>query len=409
MDFYKEEESKIFQLNVAGEYVELPEVNGESDAVTFYQNSYDSLKTEIQVLFDKIDSSSNKGSHLVKLKSYKESIQSHQGIGDYKDLDTQINRHIEEIEVLVEQNRHKNLQQKKVLLEAIKEIVEESNWKAFEQVKEIHQSWMRIGKATEEFDSDLNESFDNYRTTFFDQRKEYADTQKELYESRANIYRDIIVQLEQILENKDLASFRLKVIELQEKWKNNGAVPKVTYDSLFNLYKGYTDKFFEQLKTQRKNDKKDNKAHTKEILAAKSSVLKSLKEYLKKPTTDFTIKDAQKFRQEWNSAGKVSFKLINDIADEFYLNLEYLFEFINLNKYLAKGKKPLTAENQLKAIQKFFKDNERELSTFKENKENMMLFGATDKVSDMVERRQKELERKLRAKKKVIGLLKEER
>lgn len=405
MDFYKKDNDTVLRLNASGEYEVLPPVDESVDVIVHYSQKFDVLEDEIQSFFTKINESVNKGAHMVKLKFYQDKISTHLGIGDYSSLSKKVEEFISEISQQINENRHRNLQQKTVLLDALKSIVDENNWKALDAVKELHQNWIRIGKATEEFDADLNDKFEVLKTTFFEHRKEYAETQKELYDARADTYREIIQELEDFTEAKDWKDHVEQVKGLQDKWKNNGAVPKVVYDSLYPLFKKSMDAYFSKLKADRKASKKQNKENTAGVLGVKKTVLAELNDYLKQENSTYLIKDAITFRQKWNSAGKVSFKLLNDIADEFYLNLEYLFEFINVNKFLEKKGLERSSENQLKAVRRFYHENKKEIETYTSNKEGMFALATNSDVSQMVERRQRELERKLKAKKMMIDFL----
>lgn len=405
MDFYKKENNTVLRLNASGEYDVLPAVEESTDIVAYYSKKFDEFEKEVQAFFSKVNESVNKGAHMVKLKFYQEKVKTHLGIGDYVSLNKQLNLFVTEISKQIEENRHRNLQQKTVLLESLKGIVEENNWKALDQVKELHQSWIRIGKATLEFDKELNEKFDELKDAFFEHRKEYAETQKELYDARADTYREIIQEIEDLTEAKDWKNKIEEIKTLQDRWKNNGAVPKVVYDSLFPLFKKTTDAYFNKLRTERKAVKKQSKDNSAEVLEAKKKVLAELTDYMKKENSSYRIKDAILFRENWNATGKVSFKKLNKIADEFYLNLEYLFEFTNVNKFLEKKGIEITVENQLRSIKRFYQENKKEIETYSENKEGMFALASNSDVSKMVERRQRELERKLKAKKMIIDFL----
>lgn len=403
--FFKIEDQKYFRLGLAGQYLELPIVN-EGDVEAHYTQAFEKFKGKVTDLFQKIDETANKGSFLVKLVQFEETLETLEAIGDFEGLNTQISDYKTQIQELINANRHKNHQQKQVLLSSLNQIIEENNWKALDQVKELMHSWVRIGKATEEFDEALNEQFEQQKEVFFENRKEYAETQKELYDARTDLYRELIAQLEAINESKEVAAKRAEVDKIQEEWKANGSIPKTVYDTLFKLYKTVLNEFYSKLKANRKTHLKKSKESHKEALDAKKKVLDDLMLYLGQDNTGFKVKDAIGFRTKWNAAGKVPGRELGALGDQFYLEIEYLFEFANLNSFLVNREMDVVPANQLKYMKRFRQDTLSELSTFKENKENMGLFAANSDVLRTIERRQKELERKLTAKDKVIQKLK---
>lgn len=404
--FFKIEDKKYFRLGVAGKYLELPSTL-EDHPEQHYTQAFEKFKEKVDDVCQKIDETSNKGSFLVKLIQFEEELETLEAIGDFEALNAQIADYKSQIQELINANRHKNHQQKHVILSSLNQIIQENNWKALDQVKELMHSWVRIGKATEEFDEDLNAQFEDQKQVFFENRKEYAETQKELYEARTELYRELIARIETINEQKDATTKRAEVDEIQEAWKANGSIPKSVYDTLFKLYKKVLNEFYAKLKNNRKINQKQSGESHQVVLEAKQKVLDELKAYLQKDQADFQVKDAIGFRTKWNSAGKAPGKVLGKLGDDFYLEIEYLFEFANLNSFLVKRQMELTAANQLKFMNRFRQDTLTELSTFKENKENMGLFAANSDVLKTIERRQKELERKLKAKDKVIEHLKQ--
>lgn len=401
-ELYKIEGNKIFAKKIGDEFVELPSLENEN-LLGYYQEEFVKFEKESKKVFEKIEATENRGSYLAKIILLSDQIKNLDAIGDFDSIYHKLEGYKKSISESVESNRKRNSEIKQSLTESLAKIVEENNWRAIEDVKELNQKWIRVGRGVDSEDAQLNEKYESLRTEFFSQKKEFFDSQKELIESRIQIYREIIKQIEDITESKDFKTKRPQVDRLVEDWKQNGAIPKSSYDVLFTLYKKTLDAYYEKLKQIKKTFSSANEQNN-EILAKKKQVLDSLKAYLQN-TSRYETRAIHKIKDEWNLAGKVNGKVLGKIGDEFYSDIEFLYEFANLQSFQEKKNYGLDNNSMIKTIKRFIQENESEIDLFKTNQEQMQIKLSSDNINMIFRKRLQDLERKLLAKQRILKLL----
>lgn len=398
---YKEVEGKVQAKRFGELFEELPLVENENQ-VEYYTNRFLKFEKQVKSITDKIDATENKGSYLAKMILFAEEIKELEAIGDFVALNQIIESYKTELTEKVEQNRKRNAEIKASLIESMSVIVNENNWRATEEVKEIQQKWIRVGKASEEEDKTLNDAFEALKLEFFNQKKDFYEAQKELTDSRIQVYSSIILAIEEAIEAKDPAAKRPEIDQLVAQWKENGPIPKSSYDVLYASYKKVLDAYFDKIKKSKKLFKSaDNQ--DKELLEKKKEVLALLLKY-KEETERYEIKKVHSFKDQWNAIGKVHGRVLGAIGDQFYQTLEFLFEYANLQNFQEKKSYSMEKSALAKTMKRFVSENEDELRLFKINQEQMNIKFSNDS-SSIFAKRLAELERKLATKKRVLESL----
>ncbi len=398
---YKIIEGKILAKRIGEDFKELPSVES-TDAESHYKNVFLKFQKQADAVFEKIDATENKGSYLAKIVLLSDQLKALDAIGDLETLFSKLEKYRLELTEKVESNRIRNAEIKKILLESLAKIVNENNWRATEEVKEIQQKWIKVGKATLEEDQKFALQYEELKQSFFNQKKEFFESQKEVIEVRTQQYREIIKELETISDSAGFKDARARVDELVELWKSNGAISKASYDTLFDLYKKNLDCYFEKLKKATK--KSIPKDINKDLLKKKEVVLAQLLEY-KNATARFDLKKIHGFKDQWNNIGKLHGKVLGKIGEQFYQTIEFLYEYSNLQNYQEKKSFGLDSVSLAKTLKRFISENEEEIKQFKENQDQMNIKLSSDSINDMFAKRLRDLEKKLEAKKRVLSTL----
>ena len=152
---------------------------------------------------------------------------------------------------------------------------------------------------------DVMRLFSNKRNTFYKSlKKEYSENFKQRME--------LVKQVEAFLQTEDFAATTPKVIDLQRKWKEMGAVSRKQNDKAWKLFRKACNDYFALL------DERKNKLSEVEQQAfeEKDELLKKLqsKEGLDRTSIDHLI-------EEWTKIGSVGRKT-NQINSEFVAAIE---------------------------------------------------------------------------------------
>lgn len=228
-------DSKVFQKGWGGNADrEIGEVrDGDTEkSVQFFQERFADLEKKIKEVTEKIDSTENKGSFLMKLVHLKEHLPQHDGLGDYPALHDQIIKYENLVRDIIQKNRVRNTEIKTALLEEGKQIVEIINWKeATEKVNDLKSRWIKTGSAEEDKNDELEELFWGLIKEFFDRKKQFFEDKQKLTEHRIRQYEELVQESKKLADLHGQERFN-KVKELKERWKETGGIPAEFYKPL---------------------------------------------------------------------------------------------------------------------------------------------------------------------------------
>lgn len=228
-------DGKVFQKGWGGNADrEIGEVRDEDTdkSVKFFQERYADLEKKINEVTEKIDSTENKGSFLMKLVHLKEHLPQHDGLGDYQKLHDQIIKYENLVRDIIQKNRVRNTEIKTALLEEGKQIVEIVNWKeATEKINDLKSRWIKTGSAEEDKNDELEEAFWGLIKEFFDRKKQFFEDKQKLTEHRKKQYEELVEEAKKLADLHGQERFN-KVKELKEQWKETGGIPAEFYKPL---------------------------------------------------------------------------------------------------------------------------------------------------------------------------------
>ncbi|MFY0689578.1 MAG: DUF349 domain-containing protein [Cyclobacteriaceae bacterium] len=206
--------------------------NDIESSVTYFQNRFNILEQKIVELEQKIASSNNKGSFLMKTQHLNDNLSRHDGVGNYEKLGQRLASLLRDIETSIVESRKKNTEIKKKLLSAIEPAVKEINWNdATLKVNDIRTQWIKTGNAITEEQENLEAQFWEHVNGFFDRKKEFYEDKKRLTDHYERIYREIIDEARKIDHGNPNLS-KQQIADLKERWEDNGSIPSVQYKSL---------------------------------------------------------------------------------------------------------------------------------------------------------------------------------
>ncbi len=217
---------------------EIGEVRDDDNekSTQFFQERFFDLQTKIKEVTDKIDTTENKGSFLMKLVHLRESLSQHDGLGDYPSLLDTLLKYESLVRDIIQKNRLRNTEIKASLIEEINQIVEIINWKeASEKINDIKNRWIKTGSAEEDKNKELEDDFWGVVQSFYDRKKQFYEDKQKLTDNRKRQYEELVNAAKGLKELRGQERFN-KVKELKEKWKEVGGVPAEIYQPLFQSF-----------------------------------------------------------------------------------------------------------------------------------------------------------------------------
>lgn len=217
---------------------EIGEVREEDDqkSIQFFEDRFNDLSKKVNEVIEKIESTENKGSFLMKLVHLKEQLPAHDGLGDYAKILEKLTKYESLVRDIIQKNRARNTEIKTALIQETNEVENIVNWKeATDMIHDIKSRWIKTGSADEEKNDELEEDFWKLVTAFFEKKKNFYEDKLKLTEHRKTQYETLVNDAEKVKELFGKQKFEL-INSLKERWKEIGGVPAEIYKPLFDEF-----------------------------------------------------------------------------------------------------------------------------------------------------------------------------
>ena len=218
-----------------------------------------------------------------------------------------------------------NLAKKTVLCEKVEEIaqreVTDSNqWNSFsKEIEDIQKEWKTIGFASKKENQKVYDRFRAACDKFFSRKREFYTEYKDSINANLDKKVAICEQAEALKTSTEWKKTAEKLIELQQQWKEIGAVPRKKSEQLWKRFRAACDEFFAE---RDKHAKPENDFYGN--LKAKQALIEEIKAYeVKHDASDAEAMKA--FQARWNEIGFVPFKEKDNVANAYKAALAQKF------------------------------------------------------------------------------------
>jgi len=218
----------------------------------------------------------------------------------------------------LKQKKHKNLEKKKELLQKMKDIVENKQWKAKKKVKDITNHWNNIHPLPSGKEEELENNFSELVSEFNEHKVDYLVQKKEKEEENLKLKLVILDKMELLAESitaetEDWKKLHNDFKDLKRQWQKVGKVPPNKNRNVWERYKNAQDLYYDnKFKYDRIFRDKIEKALKKKIrLCEEAEALVDM---------DDLAKGAQKINRlhrKWKKAGNLPQKEENELWDRF--------------------------------------------------------------------------------------------
>ncbi|MEX2601846.1 MAG: DUF349 domain-containing protein [Balneolaceae bacterium] len=219
-----------------------------------------------------------------------------------------------------EQKRIKseNFEQKKRLLDELKQIVEQKKWTATREVNKIRNRWGQIKPLPEEAVEKLQPSYESLIAEFDDHKIDRLVKKKQ--EEEENLVGKLAVldkmdDLSNLLksEETDWSDVDRKFQKLDKQWTKIGRVPAEKNHELWDRYHSIQDRFhklrFEHDAAYRKRMEK--------FLSQKKQLIREAEALMDEEDLAIASRDVNRLHRRWKKVGNLPQKDENELWDEF--------------------------------------------------------------------------------------------
>ena len=186
---------------------------------------------------------------------------------------------------------------------AAKEDIKSSNeWNELsKEIEDIQKEWKTIGFASKKENQKIYDRFRAACDKFFGRKREFYVEFKDNMNGNLEKKLAIITEAESLKDSTEWKATTDKLIELQARWKEIGAVPRKKSEQLWKRFRAACDEFFA---ARDKNAAPDNYAGN---LHAKKALIAEINAYV--PVNETADAEASKaFAARWQEIGFVPIK-----------------------------------------------------------------------------------------------------
>lgn len=232
---------------------------------------------------------------------------------------------------LIETDLHQNLS-KKELYDKLALLVEQDVEQVKDEVEHIKQLFYKKNKAeiaaqrdlyVENGGDELNfipetpeleTEFKDLLAQFRNKKAEINAEQEKEKENNLLRKKHIIEQMKQLVESNDDVSSNINTFrQLQQEWKNTGAVPPSAANELWKQYNLNQEKFWDLIKINNELREYDFKKN----LEAKTRLIELAEKLSNEEDVTTAFRQLQKLHEEWHELGPVARELREDIWNRF--------------------------------------------------------------------------------------------
>ncbi|MEA3451293.1 MAG: DUF349 domain-containing protein, partial [Bacteroidota bacterium] len=237
----------------------------------------------------------------------------------FKEASSIINRKHYNYYQQIKQQQADNLKAKELLCEESEKIANldfenSTKWQEkSEEMNELKKLWKQIGFTPKKYNNAIFERFLTSRRVFFDKKNVFY---KNFTNDLEKNYSEKEILLEKAEKTKNQTNWKETTnyfIDLQERWKNIGPVPRAKKDDIWKKFHTACNTFFENKKSFFKN-KKTNEENN---LKLKQQLIEDIKNIKTLKTPEENLKIIQDYQKKWIEIGFVPIKQKDRLSKEY--------------------------------------------------------------------------------------------
>ncbi|WP_242921336.1 DUF349 domain-containing protein [Pontibacter liquoris] len=389
----------------------------EEDSLVYFAKRFDMFQAKVNNLLERIATSDNKGSFLMKVLHMKEQVGNFDALGHFEQVFHTLRQAEEDINETIKQNREKNLSIKVALIQEAEALQDSIDWKeTTEKLKELRANWIKTGPVDKELTEETEERFRAAVELFFERKKNFFEDKKQMLNRTFDKYRDLIAQSVALQNSDEWEATTAKLKQLQNQWKEvGGNLPRKTTSRLWTEFRKAHNHFFERLKKKIDNEKTESRDKYYETnYERKKELVHEAEQLLQHHNLGDAVKRAKELQAEWKKVGPVSQTVSDMIWERFIKACDKVFETSSLEHYIRKRQQANGEElsesdglqARINALKDFIKSDKTELEVLESNLGKLSDAPGNETFRSMLQGKIRNFNRKINTKQELIETFK---
>ena len=376
----------------------------EASTIKYFQDRFTMAVNKVASLEKAVEESENKGSYLMKLIHLRENLAKFDALGNYPALFERLDAVETVLRDIVAKNRIKNLEIKRALIAEAEPHEHSSDWKeGADSLQEIKEKWIKTGAVDEQYQEEIEDRFNEILDTFYQRRKEFFQSKKDLVNNRIRRYKEINFEMYKLVRQSDKRAAQQRVKELQKDWREVGKIPVFKYKKLQTDFRSLANRIFgspddarprEHSPREFNRDARDTRGsrpfaprqnpsprggsqggwiNPNEAIAQKKDLIRQAEKLAQDDYGD-SIAEVRRLREEWKNSGRISREKSIELTQSFnqYCDLASEKSFLNRsarskNPDFDNSPKPDQLTLKIELLENLVTRDETELTSQREN------------------------------------------
>lgn len=298
----------------------------------------------------------------------------------------------------IEDEKHKNLETKRRILEDLKALTENDETdESLNRIKELQNEWKKIRAVPHEHVQELWDSYRFYLDKFYDNLSINFELKELDRKKNLEAKIDLCMKVDQLQEEPSVKVAMNLLNKFHDEWKHTGPVPKEYSEEIWARFKAASDKIYEQKKVQM-DELREMRRKNLELKTALNERLEQVATLLYDKPKEWIEKTEQinALFEEWKKVGPVPkeqnesvWGKFKDLRNHFYRQKNNFFKHLNKEKT-----ENLSVKEALCVKAEALKDSEDWLKT---TNELIRLQGEWKKVGPVTEKHSDEVWKRFRS------------
>ena len=271
---------------------------------------------------------------------------------------------------------------------------------------ELLKVWKTIGPVPREVNEEIWTKFKGMIDRHYAEKKEYFSAIRDEQESNYQKKVELCLKAEAIAQREDWKKATEELLQLQQEWKEIGAVSRKVSDKVWQRFRGACDTFF----AKKGEFFKERRTSESENLAKKETILGELKTHIFGDDREENLSIIKDFQRRWAEVGFVPMADKERLSKEFRDEINRIFERLKISAREAEETAYRERLHNIGGDAKRFVNNEKQELHEKIEKlrsdlslwENNLGFLASSKQADLLKQ---EFEKKMQNARQQIALM----
>ena len=271
---------------------------------------------------------------------------------------------------------------------------------------ELLKVWKTIGPVPREVNEEIWTKFKGMIDRHYAEKKEHFATIRDEQESNYQKKVELCLKAEAIAQREDWKKATEELLQLQQEWKEIGAVSRKVSDKVWQRFRGACDQFF----AKKGEFFKERRTSESENLAKKEAILAELKAHNFGDNREENLEAIKDFQRRWAEVGFVPMAEKERLHKEFRGEIDRIFEQLKIS---AREAEETAYRERIRNVagdaKRFVMDERTELQEKMEKLrsdlnlwENNLGFLASSKQADLLKQ---EFEKKMQGARQQLALL----